>query len=90
MTFDPLIKIEAIKYITPPTHWKIFCNFIGLLNYYCDIWSIISHALEPITNLTSNKLNLKYKNVEQKVFKDINRIVFRNTLLDYPGLNRLF
>ena len=52
--------------------------------------SRISHTLEPLTNLTSNKVNFKWKDVKQKAFEEIKHIVARNNLLAYPDFNKRF
>ena len=67
--------------MTLPTtkHWVR--AFIGLLNYYGDIWAKRSHLLQPLTSLTSDKVKFKWTDVKQKSFGDIKLIVIRDTLL---------
>ena len=36
-----------------PTSTKEVRNFIGVVNYYRDMWAISSHTLAPLTNITS-------------------------------------
>ena len=55
----------------PPKNQKQLCSFIGLVNYYMDIWVKQSHLLQPLTVLTSNKVKLKWTVVEHKVFDEI-------------------
>ena len=50
-------KVEAIHAIAPPTTRKQLHRFIGIINYYCDMWSAVaicsSHlqhsALQPLS-----------------------------------------
>ena len=48
------------------TYKKVVCKFIGLVNYYCDIWEIHLHMLVPVPKLTSNKVTFKWTEIEQK------------------------
>ena len=54
------------------------------------MWAIKSHLLQPLTSLTSNKVNFKWTDVEHKAFDEIKRTVAHNTLLVYPDFNKLF
>ena len=54
------------------------------------MWAIKSHLLQPLTSLTSNKVNFKWTGVEHKAVDDIKRAVSHNTLLTYPYLNKRF
>jgi len=48
-------KIKAIQNIAEPTTpRKQLRGFIGMINYYRDMWSKRSHYLAPLSRLTSN------------------------------------
>ena len=49
-------KVEAILKIKPPANVKQIQRFIGMNNYYRDIWPQRSHLLAPLTALTSAKV----------------------------------
>ena len=66
--------------MTPPTNTKQARSFIGLLNYYRDMWSRRSHLLQPLTALTPSKVRFKWTEMEQKVFDDIKRYVAHDNL----------
>ena len=55
--------------MTPPTTQKVFCKFIGLANYYCNMWDRISHTFDTLTKVTYIKIRFKCNEVEQKSFK---------------------
>ena len=38
-------KIETINNMTPTTTRKAFNKFIGLVNYYNNVWARLSHML---------------------------------------------
>ena len=76
--------------MTPPTSTKQVRSFIGLVNYYRDMWAIHSHIIQPLTALTSYKVRFKWTDVEQKAFDDNKRAVAHNILLSYPDSNKKF
>ena len=63
-------------------------DFIGLVNYYRDMWDIGSHLLHPLTTLTSDKIMFKWTYVEKKLFDGIKRVFDHDTLLVYPYFNK--
>ena len=74
--------------MTPPKNTKEVRAFIGIVNYYRYMCIIKSHSLHPLTALTSNKVNLKWTDVEQKGFDDIKHAVAQDTLLAYLDFNK--
>ena len=74
----------------PPMNTKEVHTFIGIVNYYRDMWSKRSHLLNPLTALTSHKVKFKWTGLEQKAFDDIKRAVSQDTLLLYPDFNQRF
>ena len=57
-------KLEAIVTMKPPTRPKQARGFIGLLNYYRDVWDRRSHLLHPLTALQKNKVKFKLTDVK--------------------------
>ena len=53
----------------PPNTQKVIRKFTGLVYYYLNIWARPSHILYPLTKLTFSKVNFKWTEVEQKLFK---------------------
>ena len=49
-----------------------------------------SHLLQPLTEITPDKVTLKWKDVEQILFEYIKRIFARNTFLEYIDSNEQF
>ena len=76
--------------MTPTINQKRVSSFIGLVNYYKDMWAKISHLLQPLTALMSNKVKFKWTEVEQKAFYKIKWIVTCDALLTYPDFNKHF
>ena len=44
-------KVEAIAALTPPNNIKKLCGFLGIVQYYRDIWEKRSNILAPLTDL---------------------------------------
>ena len=83
-------KVEAIVKMTPPKNMKEVRVFIGIVNYYKDMWDRRSHLLHPLTALTPPKVKFKWTDVEQKEFDNIKRTVTHDTSLVYPDFNKRF
>ena len=83
-------KVQAILQIKAPKNRKELRHFIGVLNYYRDMWIKRSHLLTPLTNLTSKNVKFQWTAKEQKAFDLIKRIIARETLLSYPDFSKLF
>ena len=82
--------MEAIQNICPPTTRKQLHQFIGLINYYRDMWWHHSDRLTPLTRLTSTKVPFKWTEVEQKAFENMKKIISRDVYLTYPDFNKYF
>ncbi len=44
-------KVQAILAIQPPTNVKHLRHFLGMVQYYRDLWAIWSKMLAPLTSL---------------------------------------
>ena len=71
----------------PHTSQKEARKFIGVINYYPDVWPKRSNKLTPLTRLTSIKQRFKRMQVEKDDFEKIECIVARDNLLTYPYFN---
>ena len=83
-------KVEAIVNMIPQKNTKEVRAFIGIVNYYRDMWVRRSHLLHLLTELTSNKVKLIWTRVEHKAFDDIKHALAQDTLLAYTYFNKLF
>ena len=83
-------KIEAIQNNAPPKTRKQLCSFIGMINYYRDMWIRRFEILAPLTLLTSHKTKWEWTNVHQRSFDLIKKVLSRETLLAYPDFSKPF
>ena len=83
-------KIDAIQNIARPTNVKELRSFIGLVNYYRDMWKRRSEILAPLTALTSSRTKWKWTDIHQHAFDRMKRTVSRETLLAYPDFTKPF
>jgi hypothetical protein len=61
-------KVEAIQKIAEPKTTRELRRFIGIVNYYRDMWIRRSHVLAPLTQLCSKKVKWKWGEEESKAF----------------------
>ena len=83
-------KVEAIKNIAPPKNIQDVRKFVGMVNYYRDMWIRRSDILAPLTKLCSKKAAFVWGESQQKAFNDMKRILSQETLLAYPNFNEPF
>ena len=83
-------KVEAIQALADPKTCKQLRHFIGMINFYCDMWQKCSEILAPLTALTSKNVKYDWKDKHQRCFEAIKRVIGRGVLLEYPDFNSPF
>ena len=83
-------KVNAIANIAEPKTKKQLRSFIGVVNYYRDMWIRRSHVLAPLAKLTSKNAKWSWGPEQQKSFKDMKKIISKEVLLAYPDFNEEF
>jgi RNase H-like domain found in reverse transcriptase/Reverse transcriptase (RNA-dependent DNA polymerase) len=83
-------KVEAIMRLIPPTTKRQLRCFLGMINYYRDMWQRRSHIFAPLTAMCSAKAKFVWGDKEQKAFKEIKAIISQETLLAYPDFSKDF
>ena len=76
-------KIKAIQAMARPTTTTEVRRFIGMVQYYRDLWPKRSHLLTPFTEISSGPKGQKIKRNEklEKAFNDTKAMICKETLL---------
>ena len=96
-------KVSAILALTPPKNVKELRRFLGMVQYYRDVWHKRSHLVAPLTNLVgetgqtkvtrSNGTKKKawyWNSAHQEAFSNVKSILARDVLSAYPNYGELF
>ena len=83
-------KVEAILQIKAPTTRKQLRRFIGMVNYYRDMWPQRSHFLAPLSSMTSAKVKWKWTPECQESFDQMKALMAKETLVTFPDFNKEF
>ena len=83
-------KVKAIKNMATPRTIRDVRKFVGMVNYYRDMWVRRSDILSPLTKLCSKNATFKWGKEQQKAFNDMKKILSREVLLAYPDFNKEF
>jgi len=73
-------KVHAITNIAPPKTKKELRRFIGMLNYYHDMWTRRSHILAPLALVTSKTTKWVWGEEQQNAFDTMQKIISREVL----------
>lgn len=83
-------KIDAIMKLKRPTTRKELRRFLGMVQYYRDLWPRRSHILTPLTNSSNGKAKLEWTQECEQAFQTIKKIIAREVLMAYPNFNQPF
>lgn len=83
-------KVEAIMRLQPPSNVKQLRHFLGMVNFYRDMWRRRSHLLAPLSRLISKKVKWQWGETEQKAFDELKATISKETLLAFPDFNKEF
>ena len=74
-----------------PKTVKELRGFVGLVNFYRELWRKRAHHMTPLTQLMSKKKGRVIWSKEADIaFKNIKKICAEATLLSYPDYNKPF
>ena len=85
-------KIQAIQALQRPTTVTEVRSFIGMVQYYRDLWPRRSHILQPFTEVSAGKKGTKIKWTEEleSSFHQVKKMVCQQTMLTYPDWSQPF
>eukprot|EP00804_Cyclotella_cryptica_P010928 CCRYP_018973-RA/>CCRYP_018973-RA protein AED:0.37 eAED:0.37 QI:0/0/0/1/1/1/2/0/332 len=95
--------VQAILVISPPKDVKDLRKFLGMVQYYRDLWARCSEVLAPLTSLVGECAHTKvtranktkkrpwyWDTVHQKAFDDVKTTIAKDVVLAYPDYSREF
>jgi hypothetical protein len=85
-----LKKVDAMMQLFEPKTCKHLRGFIGMVNYYHDMWRHHSHVLAPLTSLTSINIPWKGGEEQSKASKKAKQILSKDVLLAFPVFDKPF
>jgi hypothetical protein len=96
-------KVQAILAIKPPTEVKQLRHFLGMMQYYRDLWARRSNMLAPLTSLVgecgqtkstrakgTKKAPWHWDEVHQRAFDHIKTTIAKDVVLAYPDYSKVF
>jgi transposase InsO family protein len=83
-------KVEAILRLTPPKTKRQLRHFLGMVNFYRDMWRMRSHLLAPLSALVSTKVKFEWRQEHQDAFEKVKTLISKETLLTFPNFNEPF
>ena len=83
-------KVAAIMHIAEPKTRKQLQSFIGVVNYYRDMWIRRSHILAPLASLTSTKTKWSWGPKQKAAFAMAKKVITREAMLAYPNFTKPF
>ncbi len=83
-------KIHSIVNLKPPKTTRDVRRFVGMVNYYRDMWVRRSEVLAPLSALCSKTTKFSWTEECQKAFELTKKIVSKEVMLAYPDFNKPF
>ncbi len=96
-------KVQAILAIKPPTGVRQLRHFLGMVQYYRDLWARWSNMLAPLTSLVgecsqtkstkakgTKKVPWHWDEVHQRAFNHIKATIAKDVVLAYPDYSKVF
>jgi hypothetical protein len=95
--------VQAILAIKLPTGVKKLWHFLGMVQYYHDLWARRSKMLAPLTSLIgecgqtkitkakgTKKVPWHWDEVHQRAFDHVKDTIAKDVVLAYPDFNKVF
>jgi hypothetical protein len=83
-------KIQGILNMKQPKMQKNVRYFVGMVNFYRDLYPKWAETLVPLTDLCGHKRNFFWTEVHEKAFQQMKHIMSQDTLLTNPQFDQPF
>jgi hypothetical protein len=83
-------KIQGILNMTRPTTQKDVRRFVGMVNFYRDLYPKGAETLAPLTDLSGHKKKFIWSDIEEQAFLKMKDIMAQDAMLTYPQFDQPF
>jgi hypothetical protein len=96
-------KVQAILALNLPNNIKELRHFLGMVQYYRDMWARRSEMLAPLTDLVgeceemkitrknkTKKQPWRWDQIHQQAFNNVQAAIAKETVLAYPDFSKPF
>jgi hypothetical protein len=83
-------KIQGILNMAPPKNQKEVHCFVGLVNFYRDLYPHRAKILAPLTSLCGKNTKFLWETVHQDAFSKMKEVIAKETMLTYPIFDENF
>jgi len=83
-------KIQGILNMQQPKTQKDIRRFVGMVNFYRDLYPQRAATLAPLTDLCGQKRKFVWGPEQESAFQKMKDIMAQNTMLTYPQFNKPF
>ena len=83
-------KVQGILNMKRPTTQKEVCCFVGMVNFYRDLYPKRAATLAPLTNLCRQKKQFSWEEEQEQAFTKIKDLMAQDAMLTYPQFDKPF
>jgi len=83
-------KIQGILNMKQPKTQKDVRRFVGMVNFYRDLYPKCAETLAPLTDLCGHKKNFIWSDTQEQAFQHMKQIITQDTMLTYPQFDKPF
>jgi hypothetical protein len=96
-------QVQAILIIQLPKGVKQLRHFLGMVQYYRDLWARWSNMLAPLTSLVgecsqnkvikakgTKKVPWHWEEIHQRAFNNVKATIAKDVVLAYPDYSKIF
>ena len=65
-------------------------SFVGMINYYRDMWQGRAHVLAPLTKMCDSKVKFEWNENAQKAFDSVKSRIANDAFLPHPNFSKPF
>ncbi len=83
-------KIQGILNMAQPRNQKDVRRFVGLVNFYCDLYPRRAEILAPLTSLCGKNTKFVWNKEHNEAFLKLKQVMAAETMPTYPNFDKPF